>query len=361
MAMRSLGLLIPLLLLTSLGTGCTRSALRDAVPEIAHSDIPRELEKMSHPAYRVEPPDILLIEAVSNIRPPNDPLRAGDELVIRVSNTLPTDPMGDPVANDFKIINNIFRVQSNGSVDLGPEYGSVVIAGQALDGARVEIERHLRNAIGLKNPQVAVSLPNVNGKQPITGDHIVRPDGTVSLGVYGAVYVAGMTLAEVKQAVEEHLGAHIHAPEVQVDVLSYNSKVFYVITDGGGIGEQVIRLPCTGNETVLDAIAAIQGLSAVSSKRMWVARPAPAGIECAQVMEVDWRAITQDGVTATNYQLYPGDRIYIKADGMIAFDNFVAKVVSPFERIFGFILLGNGTVRSLQQGSGGFGGGVGVF
>jgi hypothetical protein len=43
---------------------------------------------------------------------------------------------------------------------------------------------------------------------------------------------------------------------------------------------------------------------------------------------------------------------------MIHFDNFIAKTTAPFERIFGFTLLGNGTVRALQEGgnSNNFGG-----
>jgi hypothetical protein len=59
----------------------------------------------------------------------------------------------------------------------------------------------------------------------------------------------------------------------------------------------------------------------------------------------------------------PGDRIYIKADCWVASDNFIAKVTQPFSRIFGFILLGNGTVRTLQRGSGtgGTGSGGGFF
>ena len=45
-----------------------------------------------------------------------------------------------------------------------------------------------------------------------------------------------------------------------------NSKVYYIITDGAGSGEQVFRFPVTGSETVLDAISQIGGLPPVSSK-----------------------------------------------------------------------------------------------
>ena len=81
--------------------------------------------------------------------------------------------------------------------------------------------------------------------------------------------------------------------QVAVDVLAYNSKVYFVIFDGGGFGQQVFRLPATGNETVLDAVSLVQGLAPISSKRrIWLARPAPANSGCSQILPVDWNAIT---------------------------------------------------------------------
>lgn len=332
-------------------SGCAAPlALREVTADVALTDIPRELQKVSIPVYRVEAPDILSIESVNNIRPTGDPLRAGDDVGIRVAGTLPPDPTADPVQNDFKQISGIYRVQTDGTIDLGPEYGSVVIEGMTVNGAKAAIDSYLRNEAGLKEPKVAVSLPNLNGKQLISGEHVIRPDGTVALGIYGSVYVNGMTLDEVKSAVEQHLSRYMHQPEILVDVLAYNSKMIYVIADGGGSGETVVKLPFTGNETVLDAIADVQGLSEVSSKNIWVARPSPATTAVAQTMPVDWRAITQDAVTTTNYQLLPGDRIYIKADHMIATDTFIAKFTVPMSRLFGITLLGNGTVQALKRG-----------
>ena len=270
-------------------------------------------------------------------------------------------PDEDPLLSEFKIINGLFAIQPNGTVDLGPEYGSVMIEGLQFAEAQEVIKKHLIEGVALKDPKVAISLVDVAGKQTISGEHLVRPDGTVSLGIYGSIWVTGMTIEEVEQAIEQHLSQFIHKPEIRVDVLAYNSKVYYIITDGGGFGEQVIRLPSTGNETVLDAVAAIEGLSDVSSKKIWVARPAPAGMNCAQTMTVDWRAITPQGITTTNYQVLPGDRIYIKADHLITFDNLVAKVVSPIERVMGVILLGDATFDLLQSGVSSVFGGSGGF
>ena len=312
------------------------------------------------PPYRVAPPDILIIEAVNNIRPPSDPLRAGDELFIRVADGLPIEADVDPETNpieaqiqleferDFKVINRPYRVQPNGTVNLGPEYGAVPVAGLTLAQSKDAIEQHLRTTLGLKDPQVAIEMPNVIGRQAIAGEHLVRPDGSISLGIYGNVFVAGLSLPEVKSAVERHLSQYILEPEVNVDVAAYNSKVYYVISDGGGYGERVVRIPFTGNETVLDAIANVEGLSQVSSKEIWVARPAPAGTGCAQVMPVNWHDIAAEGITETNYQVLPGDRIYVKADHFIAFDNYVAKITAPIERILGFTLLSTSTARAIK-------------
>lgn len=147
-------------------------------------------------------------------------------------------------------------------------------------------------------------------------------------------------------------------PEVSVDVLSYNSKAYYVITDGAGYGMSVFRFPITGKETVLDAISQTGGLSFVASKKkIWVARPAPPNMPCNQIMPVDWMAVTMGASTATNYQLFPGDRVYIMADPWICFDNWLGKILSPVERMLGITILTEATVhgfRSNNNNNGGF-------
>lgn len=318
-------------------------------------DAPRELRKTTLPEYVVEPPDILLIEAVNNLRPADAVVHAGEMLLIQANRTIPYGQQEDPVAIQFKQINGIFVIGTDGYVNLGPEYGMILVAEQPLAEIQRRVDTHLRQI--LTNPQVLVTLPRPENKQIVSGQHLVRPDGTVGLGIYGSVHVTGLTLQQARCAVEQHLTQYIHNPQVSVDVLAYNSKVYYVITDGGGAGEDVIRLPSTGNETVLDAVAHIQGLPTVASKgAIWVARPSAEIGGPDQILKVDWNAIAQGGQTATNYQLLPGDRLYVKASPMITFDTKLAKLTAPFERMFGFTILGNGTVRSIQRGKNGNGG-----
>jgi polysaccharide biosynthesis/export protein len=131
-------------------------------------------------------------------------------------------------------------------------------------------------------------------------------------------------------------------------VFAYNSKVFYVVTQGAGLGDGVVRLPITGNDTVLDAIAQINGLESVSSKRIWIARPAPYGSGCHQILPVDWYLLTSRGDPGTNYQLMPGDRLFVAEDRLVALDTALSKFTAPFDRMFGSVLLGTNSVKSIK-------------
>jgi Bacterial type II and III secretion system protein/Polysaccharide biosynthesis/export protein len=146
--------------------------------------------------------------------------------------------------------------------------------------------------------------------QQIRGDYLIRPDGTIALGMFGNVCVDGMTLRQVKSVVEHHLAAYVVEPQVTVDVKAYNSRKIYVVVDANGRGQEVIALPWTGNDTVLDAVEKLPNLPKTPLK-MWVSRPT----KCEpQTLAVDWKGITQSGKTETNFLLNAGDRLYVTSE-----------------------------------------------
>jgi polysaccharide export outer membrane protein len=305
-------------------------------PDPADDKLPKELAKVLMPPYVIETPDILSITAVKVIPKPPYRIEPLDGLLIQVPKAFASEP-----------INGIFVVEPGGTVNLGLTYGSVSVVGLTLEEAKKAIEKRLEQI--LKNPEASVSLAMSQGLQQIRGDHLVRPDGTVSLGTYGSVRVSGLTIPQARAVIEEHLKQFLANPVIAVDVVGYNSKVYYVIIDLAGSGQQVVRLPLTGNETVLDALSQLNGLPFPASKKhIWVARPAPAEMHCDQVLPVNWGAITQCGETATNYQLLPGDRLYVQGDTLVATDTFLAKLLSPAERVMGALLLGSSTYQALR-------------
>ena len=97
-------------------------------------------------------------------------------------------------------------------------------------------------------------------------------------------------------------------PELSVDPAADHS--YYVLTRKPGEPVEVRRFPITGNETVLDAASQVNGLSCVV--HIWVSRPVPGKVGGSQTLPVDWVAITQRGSTETNFQLLPGDQVFIE-------------------------------------------------
>ena len=294
-----------------------------------------EMSMVSLPSYRIEPPDLLQIEMLKLVPLPPYRAQVYDVLQIQVVGTLLDQP-----------IDNYYMIEGEGTVNLGAAYGTVRVAGMTIEEARVAIDEQLRKL--LRNPVVSVQLARASGTQPVTGQYLVAPDGTVNLRQYGTVRVAGMTMTEARVALQKHLSQFFDSPELSVDVLAYNSKVFYIITEGAGLGDNIVRVPITGNETVLDAISQVGGLSQLSSTEMWIARPAPAEFDCEQILPVDWYAITRGASTETNYQVMPGDRVFIAQDNMIALSNGISRITAPVERVAGLASLIFSTVRAGQ-------------
>jgi len=285
----------------------------------------------------IEPPDTLIIDATRLIPKPPYRIEPLDVLGIRVEGTLPEQP-----------IDGLYAVEPEGTVTLGFNYGKAAVVGLTTEEARTAIEKTLGRSLK-PGFTVNVTIAETRAMQQIRGPHLVRIDGTIGLGTYGSVYVDNMTIPEAKLAIERHLSQFLLNPEISLDVSGFNSKVYYVITDGGGFGEQVYRLPMTGKTTVLDAIGFINGLPPVASKgHVWVARPAPDSTCGEQTLPVDWVGLTQRGETRTNYQLLPGDRVYVKAAPFVTLDSYLARFFSPIERTFGVLLLGSATYQGLR-------------
>ncbi len=175
--------------------------------------------------------------------------------------------------------------------------------------------------------------------RPISGERLVRPDGKISLGFYGDVFVAGLTIPEIKEKIVRHLQKHLEdevlglvirdektgqvvidprtkepilsdpkdSDRVFVDVTAYNSKSYYVQ------GEVLVpgKLPVTGKDTILDAINYAGGMSTQADHNGVVLyRQASKGGQL-ESLHIDIDQITMGDDLSTNYQLLPGDRLVV--------------------------------------------------
>jgi len=196
--------------------------------------------------------------------------------------------------------------------------------------------------------------------RPISGERLVRPDGTISLGFYGDVEVAGLTVPEVKEKVIQHLQKYLtrialgivetdsesgnekvdpttgkpvmldprDSDMVFVDVTAYNSRNYYVEGDVMVAG----KFAYTGNETVLDAIHCAAGLlPSADRSKVKLIRSYPRGSP-VQVLPIDYEEVTMGTDASTNYQILPNDRLVIPRDPKYTPSGTAASSSQPRDR-----------------------------
>jgi polysaccharide biosynthesis/export protein len=167
----------------------------------------------------------------------------------------------------------------------------------------------------------------------LPADQTVHADGSVDLGPYGRLIVAGRSLEEAESLIERQIANHLRQqrelcntpdddtagqdkvlprPE-NCDGIVINVRLlepvhrFYVVGEVNSPG----AYPLEGYETVLDAIVNAGGLTdSANSCDILLSRPTDPG-DCRVALPVCYREIVQLGATTTNYQLQPGDRIFV--------------------------------------------------
>jgi polysaccharide export outer membrane protein len=73
-------------------------------------------------------------------------------------------------------------------------------------GLMALVARDLRRSQMIQPPDlIDVEVKSALPERPIKGERLVRPDGKISLGYYGEVYVAGLTPDEARAKVVVHL------------------------------------------------------------------------------------------------------------------------------------------------------------
>ena len=252
--------------------------------------------------------------------------------------------------------------------------------------------------------EVLEALPG----RTISGERMVRPDGMISLGWYGDIKVSGLTLPQIKVAIIKHLRRFLDdeqlglakstedevmeveppvgrpavppppgnnpfdlgqaqageaqnvatedpwqviAPEasgnVYVDVTAYNSMSYYMQGDFAVPG----RLPFTGNELVLDAVNYAGGLlSTADPKQLRLVRPQRNG-QPAKVYKIDFEAIQDRGEVATNYQIFPGDRLVVGRDEVVKKTIEIDRLSAPIQSVVGIMLQEASMLRAMQTAS----------
>jgi protein involved in polysaccharide export with SLBB domain len=172
-----------------------------------------------------------------------------------------------------------------------------------------ELDKHVLPPYIVEPGDVLLVQPaDLDSPVRLPGDQPVLPDGTINLGRYGHVLVAGKTVDEIAALIGATVqGLVKDAGVVNVRLVTRVSKIYYVLGEVNAPGS----FPLSGRETALDAIVAAGGLTdRASRKKIVLSRPTDPD-SCRIVLPICYNEIVQQGDTTTNYQLLPGDRIFV--------------------------------------------------
>jgi len=147
----------------------------------------------------------------------------------------------------------------------------------------------------------------------------VQPDGFISLEVAGDLKVAGLTLAEARQAILQKCQGTLHDPTVNLTLTEF-SKPYFVVN---GQVQHPGKFELRGGLTLTDAIAVAGGFNpgARDSEVLLFRRVSP---ELAEVKKIDLKQILRNGKIQEDVELQPSDSIYVSKSLIGKLERFMA-------------------------------------
>ena len=183
--------------------------------------------------------------------------------------------------------------------------------------ARVPSTYHL-------GPDDVVQFYGVDADEIVNKPYRIGPDGQISLPLVGRIQVAGITLRELEDAVNDRLKTFIQDPQLVANVLEFRSQPVSVI----GAVNQAGTLQLQGQRTLLEMISLAGGLRqdagySIRITRMleWGELPLPnAGPDSTgkfSVAEVNLRELLAARRPTDNIQILPHDVITVPQAEMV--------------------------------------------
>jgi polysaccharide export outer membrane protein len=175
------------------------------------------------------------------------------------------------------------------------------------------MERTPRYRIG-RDDVLQISFPlSPELNQKVT----VQPDGFVSLQSAGDVYVQGLTVRELVQAVKKAYAHILHDPIVDVDLADFQKPSYTVFGQVGKPGQYDLR----SDTTVTQAIAVAGGFAPTAKTQVFLYRAVSAN--WAEVRELKLKDILQGRNIGEDAHLRPGDMIFVPEKFISNFKKYV--------------------------------------
>ncbi len=167
---------------------------------------------------------------------------------------------------------------------------------------------------------ISPAAPELDNARPV-----IRPDGYVTLYLLGDVFVAGKTPTQLAAEVEEKILKYYQDVTVQVEVVNFASKRYYVAGETGA-GPR----PYTGRDTVLDAVLTAGIPPTAMPEQLLVLRPNEQA-DLIRRMTIDFNDMIKKGDLRYNAVLEEGDIIYMPINPFAAVGRVVQNLLSPVD------------------------------
>ena len=158
----------------------------------------------------------------------------------------------------------------------------------------------------LLGPGDVLSL-NVWKTPELGGEFKLGPDGMISIPLFGAVKLEGMSRAEAAEVIRKMVFTAYFDPKVSVNVAQYNNNNIYVLGEVRGAGVYKIE----GRATLLQVLTMAGGpLATADMEGCTVIR----GDRC--LFRIDLNDLLKQGNTSLNIPLKANDTIYVPDNSM---------------------------------------------
>ncbi len=159
----------------------------------------------------------------------------------------------------------------------------------------------------------------------VSRQYIINSEGKIQYEFVGDVKVAGLTKKEAKDLFVQRLATYIVNPEVMLKIVGYNSKVVYIIGEGGNPGKIFMR-----GDTITIREALLQaGLPLLTASTRKCRLITPTDIGKAETKYVDVFALIYEGNLKENLVMKPGDTLYVPATIMAKAMRVISPVTQP--------------------------------
>ncbi|MFH0764105.1 MAG: polysaccharide biosynthesis/export family protein [Candidatus Omnitrophota bacterium] len=154
-----------------------------------------------------------------------------------------------------------------------------------------------------------------------SGQYTVTSEGKIEYKFIGDVLVNGLTKVQLQERLSSILSEYIIEPEVNVRILAYLSKVFFVVGEVGNPGKFYMR----GNTVKIREALIAAGLptNAAAMRRCRLITPDNKGRN--NFTEVNVFELLYSGDLKCNLEMKPGDVLYIPATIMAK----IIRIISP--------------------------------